>query len=275
MTTKQQKVRIGLFVVIAGLLVGIVLISFAGVHFWKPRTKYKIVFDHTVYGLETGADVYVNGIRSGKVTDIRLAPEDLRHVQVTIAVKQGTPIRTDTKAVLQFAGLTGLKVVDLRGGSWEAQKLPPGGTIAVGETILDKMETRAMAMVDETDQILKSANNVVKSAQQVVDNVNELTDPKALGDVIAQSRQAAANLAQLSQAMRGLVEDNRASLRASVASIETATKQFASMIDGNQVKAAVSDLRQASRSMKEMARDVRNRPSRLLFSKPEPDRKLP
>ncbi|HTL35894.1 MAG TPA: MlaD family protein [Kofleriaceae bacterium] len=275
MTTKQQKVRIGLFVVIAGLLVGIVLISFAGVHFWKPRTKYKIVFDHTVYGLEPGADVYVNGIRSGKVTDIRLAPEDLRHVQVTIAVKQGTPIRTDTKAVLQFAGLTGLKVVDLRGGSWEAPKLPPGGTIAVGETILDKMETRAMAMVDETDQILKNANNVVKSAQQVVDNVNELTDPKALGDVIAQSRQAAANLAQLSQAMRGLVEDNRASLRASVASIETATKQFATMIDGNQVKAAVSDLRQASRSMKEMARDVRNRPSRLLFSKPEPDRKLP
>jgi len=275
MTTRQQKVRIGLFVVIAGLLVAIVLVTFAGVHFWRPRTKYTIVFDHTVYGLEAGADVYVNGIRSGKVTDIRLAPDDLRHVQVTIAVKQGTPIRQDTKAVLQFAGLTGLKVIDLRGGSLEAPKLAAGGTIGVGETVLDKMEARAVAMVDETDQMLKNANDVVKSAQQVVDNVNELTDPKALGDVIAQSRQAAANLAQLSAAMRGLVEDNRASLRASVASIEATTKQFASLIDGNQVKAAVSDLRQASRSMKEMARDVRNRPSRLLFSKPEPDRKLP
>ena len=275
MTTKQQKVRIGLFVVIAGMLLAIVLITFAGVHFWKPRTKYRIVFDHTVYGLEPGADVYVNGIRSGKVTDIQLAPDDLRHVQVTIAVKQGTPIRQDTKAVLQFAGLTGLKVIDLRGGSLQAPKLAAGGTIPVGETILDKMEDRALAMVDETDQMLKNANDVVKSAQQVVNNVNELTDPKALGDVIAQSRQAAANLAQLSAAMRGLVEDNRASLRASVASIESTTKQLANMVDGNQVKAAVSDLRQASRSMKEMAREVRQRPSRLLFSKPEPDRKLP
>jgi phospholipid/cholesterol/gamma-HCH transport system substrate-binding protein len=275
MTTKQQKVRIGLFVVIAGMLLAIVLITFAGVHFWKPRTKYRIVFDQTVYGLEPGADVYVNGIRSGKVTDIRLAPDDLRHVQVTIAVKQGTPIRQDTKAVMQFAGLTGLKVIDLRGGSLEAPKLAAGGTIPVGETILDKMETRALAMVDETDEMLKNANNVVKSAQQVVDNVNDLTDPKALGDVIAQSRQAAANLAQLSAAMRGLVEDNRASLHASVASIESTTKQLANMVDGNQVKAAVSDLRQASRSMKEMAREVRQRPSRLLFSKPEPDRKLP
>lgn len=275
MTTKQQKVRIGLFVVIAGMLLAIVLITFAGVHFWKPRTKYRIVFDQTVYGLEPGADVYVNGIRSGKVTDIRLAPDDLRHVQVTIAVKQGTPIRQDTKAVLQFAGLTGLKVIDLRGGSLQAPPLPAGGTIALGETVLDKLESRAMAMVDETSDMLHNANAVVKSAQQVVDNVNQLTDEKALGDVIAQSRQAAANLAQLSAAMRGLVEDNRASLRASVSSIESTTRQLANMVDGNQVKAAVSDLRQASRSMKEMAREVRQRPSRLLFSKPEPDRKLP
>ena len=52
MTTRQQKVRIGLFVVIAGMLLAIVLVTFAGVHFWKPRTKYRIVFDQTVYGLE-------------------------------------------------------------------------------------------------------------------------------------------------------------------------------------------------------------------------------
>ncbi|HUS31837.1 MAG TPA: MlaD family protein [Kofleriaceae bacterium] len=275
MTTKQQKVRIGLFVVIAGLLLAVVLVTFAGLHFWKPRTKYRIVFDQTVYGLEPGADVYVNGIRSGKVTDIRLAPDDLRKVEVTIAVKEGTPIHQDTKAVMQFAGLTGLKVIDLRGGTLQSPKLAAGGRIEVGETILDKLEDRAMRMVDQTDDMLKNANSVVKSAQQVVNNVNELTDPKALGEVIAQSRQAAANLSQLSQAMRGLVDDNRASIRASVTSMETATRNFSTMIDGNQVKAAVSDLRQASRTMKEMAREVRQKPSRLLFSKPEPDRKLP
>jgi phospholipid/cholesterol/gamma-HCH transport system substrate-binding protein len=274
-TSKQQKIRIGLFVVIAGILLAIVLVTFAGLHFWKPRTKYQVVFEKTVYGLEPGADVFVNGIRSGKVVDIRLAPDDMRNVHVTIAVKQGTPIRKDTKAVLQLAGVTGLKVIDLRGGTLEAGPLPAGGQIPLGETLLDKVEARALALVDETDTMLKNANNVVKSAQQVVDNVNELTDPEALGDVIKQSRQAAANLAQLSSAMRGLVEDNRASLKASVASIEATTKQFANLIDGNQVKAAVSDLRQASKSMKEMAREVRQKPSRLLFSKPEPDRKLP
>ena len=160
MTTRQQKVRIGLFVVVAGMLLAIVLVTFAGVHFWKPRTKYHIVFDQTVYGLEPGADVFVNGIRAGKVTDVALAPDDLRHVRVTIAVNEGTPVRSDTKAVLQYVGITGLKVIDLRGGSLAAPRTHPGGTIEVGETILDKMETRSVALVDETEELLKHANEV-------------------------------------------------------------------------------------------------------------------
>lgn len=274
-TTKQQKIRVGLFAVTAGVLLAIVLVAFAGVHFWKQRTRYYVEFGETVYGLERGADVYINGIRIGKVVDIGIAPADLRKVRVAIEVKEGTPVRADTKAVLQYAGLTGLKVVDLRGGTMQAERLPPGGTIPVGETALDKLQSRAMAMVDQTNEMIENANAIVKTAQSVVTHLDELTDPSKLGDIVTQTRTTAANLAELSAAMRGLVDENRASLHSSVASIELAAKRMADMVDGNQVKAAVSDLRQASRSMKEMAREVRQRPSRLLFSKPEPDRKLP
>ena len=41
------------------------------------------------------------------------------------------------------------------------------------------------------------------------------------------------------------------------------------------LRAAVFDLRQASRSFKELARDVREQPSRLLFSDAPGERKLP
>jgi hypothetical protein len=37
----------------------------------------------------------------------------------------------------------------------------------------------------------------------------------------------------------------------------------------------MSDLAQASRSFKDLVRDLRQSPSRLLFSKPPPERKLP
>jgi phospholipid/cholesterol/gamma-HCH transport system substrate-binding protein len=274
-TTKQQKIRIGMFVVVAGVLTAIILAAFAGVHFWKPGTRYYITFNDSVVGLESGAEVTFNGIRVGKVADITLPPDDLTKVRVVIEVKQGTPIHVDTRAMLQYAGITGLKTIDLHGGSPSSPKLPAGGTIVTGETILDKLQSRAMAVVDQTQQILENTNEIVKTAQHVVSNVNELTDPSKLGDVVTQSRQAAANLAELSRSMRMIVEENRVSLHASVASVELAAKRIADMIDGNQVKAAVSDLRQASRSFKEMAREVRQRPSRLIFSSPQSDRKLP
>lgn len=274
-TTKQQKIRIGLFVVVAGVLFSIVLVAFAGVHFWKSRTRYYIEFDDTVYGLEKGADVHFNGIRVGKVVEIGLAPTDLSKVRVAIEVKQGTPVRQDTKAILQFAGLTGLKVIDLRGGAVTSPRLAANSMIPRGETMLDKLQTKALAMVDDSEEIMERAKQISANAQKVVEHLDEITDPQKLGSIIDATRTTSANLAELSASMRQIVDENRASLKSSVASIELAAKRMSEMIDGNQVKAAVSDLRQASRSMKEMAREVRQRPSRLLFSKPEPDRKLP
>lgn len=274
-TTKQQKIRIGLFVVVTGVLLSIALVTFAGVHFWQERTPYYIEFEDTVYGLEKGADVHFNGIRVGKVTHIALSPTDLSKVLVKIELKEGTPIRQDTKAILQFAGLTGLKVIDLRGGAVTTPRLAAGSKIPRGETAIDKLQTKALAMVDQSAEIMERANQIAANAQDVIKNLDAITDPEKLGSIIDATRSTSANLAQLSASMKGIVDENRASLKTSVASIELAAKRMSELVDGNQVKAAVSDLRQASRSMKEMAREVRQRPSRLLFSKPEPDRKLP
>ena len=59
-------------------------------------------------------------------------------------------------------------------------------------------------------------------------------------------------IAATGNAVRGLVAENRAPLAA-----------------------AIADLRQASRSFKELAREVREQPSRLLMSSARPDRRLP
>jgi phospholipid/cholesterol/gamma-HCH transport system substrate-binding protein len=274
-TTKQQKIRIGLFAVGAAGLLAVVLVVFAGLHFWKPRDRYYVEFESTVYGLEKGADVFLNGIRVGKVHGIGLAPTDIRRVRVGLDINEDAPIRGDTRAVLQFAGITGLKVVDLRGGSYAAPKLAPGSTIPVGETILDRLEDKGMAIIDQSQQLMERANAIVAKTDAIVTNLSTATDSANLGEIMAQTRITAGHLAQASASLRGLIDENRAGLKASVAAIEETAKRAATLVDGNQVKAAVADLRQASRSFKEMAREVRNRPSKLLFSRPEPDRKLP
>jgi hypothetical protein len=132
-----------------------------------------------------------------------------------------------------------------------------------------------MKMVDQTAELMEKANSIVAQAESVVTNLTALTDPSQMGALIEQTKRTAANLAAASRSLKGLVDDNRAGLKASIASIELAAKRTAELVDNGQLRAAVSDLRQASRSFKELARDVRQKPSRLIYSRPAPERKLP
>jgi phospholipid/cholesterol/gamma-HCH transport system substrate-binding protein len=297
MAAKAQKIRVGLFTAATLALFAMVVTVFGGMRFWEKTDHYRIVFDTSVIGLEPGAEVYMNGIKVGRVDRVEVAAEDIRKVAVAIKVKRDTPVHSDTRAMLQYAGITGLKVIDLRDGSLAAPTLPPGAQIAAGTGLLDKLETQAQAIVDESGQLMKRA-------AMLTDNLIAVTDP---------ARRAAENLATMSASLNAMVDENRAALRESIAAIRqttrgasetlTAIRQTANgtseLLDGQvaplvasagefitdlkklvtsnegPLRAAVFDLRQASRSFKELARDVRQKPSRLLFSTVQSERQLP
>ncbi|HEU4733411.1 MAG TPA: MlaD family protein [Kofleriaceae bacterium] len=282
MTTRARNIRVGLFFAISLALVAIVLIVFGGLRFWEPTDRYRVVFEGSVLGLSTGAEVYMNGVKVGSVEELALSG-DVREVAITIEVNRGTPVHADTRAQLQLAGITGLKVIDLRDGTPATPLLPPGSQIAAGATLLDKLEVQAQAIVDQSSALMKRAT-------QLTDNLIAVTDP---------ARRAAEHLATASVSLEAMVGENRAALRDSLAAFRTTARsanqlidgQLAQLIDGagdfvgelrklvagneGPLRAAVFDLRQASRSLKELARDVRQKPSRLLFSSAPPERQLP
>jgi phospholipid/cholesterol/gamma-HCH transport system substrate-binding protein len=251
-----------------------------------------------VAGLEEGAGVTLNGIPVGAVRSIKIEPDDIRNVRVEIAIDDDAPIRTDAKATLTMGGLTGSKSIDLRAGTPAAPHLASGGTIALAEGTIDKIERQALVMVDQSTELMAHANRIVTQTEHMVANMSELTDASHLGEVVVQSRIAATNLAQASSTMRVMIEENRIQLHTSIASIDHAARSVTDLLDGQvagivanfadvvgQLKTSVrdngsllastmSDLRQASRSLKEFARALRDKPSRLLFSGSEPDRKL-
>ncbi len=304
MQAKAQKIRVGLFAAGALFLVGFVLIVFGGMRFWEKSTQYSIVFDDSVIGLETGAEVYMNGIKVGAVKGIEVAPEDIRKVVVRIKLKGNTPIHTDTRAMLQYAGITGLKIIDLRDGTSGSPTLPPGSKIAVGSGIIDKLQKQATQLVDQTEELMKKTGDVMTRAGGVMDRASTLTDN--LIAVTEPAKLAATNLAAMSGSLKAMVEENRAALRGTMAAITQtagsaddmikgtnalisgqATQLFANasgvvvdlkkLIGANEgtLRAMVFDLREASRSFKELGRDLRQRPSRLLFSNEPSERKLP
>ncbi|MEO7736056.1 MAG: MlaD family protein [Kofleriaceae bacterium] len=304
MQAKAQKIRVGLFTAGTLFLVGFVLIVFGGMRFWEKSDSYSIVFDDSVIGLETGAEVYMNGIKVGSVKGIQVAPEDIRKVVVRIKLKGGTPIHTDTRAMLQYAGITGLKIIDLRDGTSGSPTLPPGSKIAVGTGIIDKLQKQATQLVDQTEELMKKTGDVMTRAGGVMDRASTLTDN--LIAVTEPAKLAATHLAEMSGSLKAMVDENRVALRATMAAINQtagsandmikgtntlitgqATQLFASaggvvtdlkrLLGANEgpLRAMVFDLREASRSFKELGRDLRQRPSRLLFSGHPSERKLP
>jgi phospholipid/cholesterol/gamma-HCH transport system substrate-binding protein len=311
MQAKAQKIRVGLFAAGTLFLIGVVLIVFGGMRFWEKSDHYRIVFDDSVIGLENGAEVFMNGIKVGAVKGIEIAPEDIRKVSVTIKVKGGTPIHADTHAMLQYAGITGLKIIDLRDGTSASPTLPPGSKIAVGAGVLDKLQKQATQLVDQTEELMKKTGEVMTRAGGVMDRASTLTDN--LIAVTEPAKLAATNLAEMSGSLKAMVEENRIALRGTMAMINQtatganamikdtsglikdtstlitgqATQLFANaggavadlkkLIGANEgpLRAMVFDLREASRSFKELGRDLRQRPSRLLFSNEPSERKLP
>src|SRR5699024_9272905 len=124
-------VLVGSFV----LLLGIGLLAFA---VWIMALKssgetdnYLLIFDGSVTGLSTGSSVSYEGVPIGQVKAINLDSEDPGRVRVLIQVDSDTPVRRDTVATLQLAGVTGGRYIQLSGGSADAPppKIGPDGSL--------------------------------------------------------------------------------------------------------------------------------------------------
>ena len=89
MATRSEKVKLGIFLTVSGLLLAGALAVLTGSEVWEERDKYVIKFRESVSGLEAGAPVKQRGVRVGYVGDIRVSPENVEEVQVWIKIKRG------------------------------------------------------------------------------------------------------------------------------------------------------------------------------------------
>ena len=115
------------------VLVLLVLTGIVGfVHWFETGSvtgrgaAYHIVFQGSVGGLLKGADVELNGMKIGEVSDLRFDPTNPKHILATIAVDSDAPLRTDTQIRLRFGTVTGVAWIELRGGDPRADIIPPG-----------------------------------------------------------------------------------------------------------------------------------------------------
>ncbi len=179
METKANYALIGAFTL------SVIAAAF-GFVFWfsggdKPanRATFRIVFSSSVTGLSRGAYVLFNGLRVGEVTKIDLA-DNPAFVYALVELDPRTPVKTDTRARLEYQGLTGVASVALTGGSASATALTPAGGAPPEiiadrsdfQNILDTMQNlsgKLDKMLDKTDRLVDensgSISNIIKNVE--------------------------------------------------------------------------------------------------------------
>ncbi|HXP31728.1 MAG TPA: MlaD family protein [Stellaceae bacterium] len=209
METRAANVAVGSFVLI--LLAGVVIavLWFARVQVGEGVNFYDIYFTGSVAGLDRGSTVRQNGVPIGRVTDIKLDPQNPKQVRVTVRVDQDVEIKSDAIAALELVGLTGGEQIDITGGSRDAPPLERKGderypVIASTTSGLQQVVTsapellaRAMALMDQASDLLNEHNRA--AIAQTLDNLRQVTAAAAghsdeIGSAIADGAAAAHDL---------------------------------------------------------------------------------
>lgn len=189
METRASYFLVGLFVLalMAGVFGFVLWLGRSGLQ--DDRVYYYIYTRGSVAGLQNGAPVQYRGVPVGTVTDISLDADNVELIQITVAIRGGTPIKTDTVAQLQLQGITGLSFVQLSGGTRDAAMLePPEGKrrariryqpSTIEKVIEDVPEAigQVVALAARANDLLSDEN--IKALSSIIANINVTTETLA------------------------------------------------------------------------------------------------
>lgn len=201
-----QSIRLGLFIFISSSILIVLIVFFAADQMFEKTDTYYIAYqDVSVRGLEIGSPVEYLGIRIGAISDISIDPEDINSIIVELSVEPGTPIKKDTRADIKSMGITGLKAIEIRGGSNQARFVESGDFILPG--------------LSTAEEITGKASIITEKAEKVINNLQLFTDPENLGKFTG----AADNINDLAYQLNAtitlldsLISENRRDIRATV-----------------------------------------------------------
>ncbi len=215
METRANYALIGALVIAAALLTAAFVLWFGQAEFRRDYKNYDIVFDGPV-SLEQGAAVRYIGIKVGEVEDIRIDRADPSKVRARIRVSREAPIRQDSTATIQLAGITGITFVQISAGSGPMLEPRPGEPVPVipsERTLVDQIVAggaqalgRANLTFDRINSTVLTDENLV-SLSATIRNVEILTERLAADDGLIV--QAGTTLDDLSRASRAFEDASR------------------------------------------------------------------
>lgn len=256
----------------------------------KETAAYRVIFEGSVSGLRVGGPVLFNGIRVGDVIDMRLT-DNPAQVAAILAVNKTTPVRADTRVSLEYAGLTGIASVSLKGQLASAQPLtkkedgfltlkadPNAGTdmsTAVRETL-----GRADALIAENQEsirnTIKNLENFTAALARNGDKIDKLVEggATAMGSFNELAVSLKADTSALAKDISVVTKDVSLVTKDASLLAQNLDKRTAEISEGinkltdtanRQVNSVGNNLSRAIGNIDKSVADLAKNPQRILF----------
>lgn len=180
METRANYALIGAFVLLATAAVLSFVLWLGSSQFNRDYQIYDIVFPGPVV-LEEGASVRYIGITVGEVESVRINRNDPSQVRARIRVDRSTPVKSDSTAIIDFAGITGVTFVQITAGSEEAGPLLPAPYQDI--PVIPAGPTPLAALFDGGAEIVGKASVTIDQLSKVLTDDNIQAFSGTLGSI--------------------------------------------------------------------------------------------
>ena len=184
MYSRVNYTIVGIFVLLfgAGLMWFAFWLAKYGIH--REFDTYKLHMIESVSGLSKDSIVKLRGVDIGRVSEIRIDPENIEKIDVFLKIKHGVPIKEDMIAHTEMLGVTGLLSIEIDGGTNGAKTLEPTEDyIPVIHSApswftkttrgLGTLSERITSLVDKSQKLLSEKN--VETLGKVFENTEKFT----------------------------------------------------------------------------------------------------
>src|SRR5213080_1788784 len=161
------ETRLGIFFALAFIAAVLLMEMLGSFDFFKRGIRIRALFN-TVQELKEGDPVKMAGVQIGRVEKIDLKENK---VDVTLKLDRAASVKTDSKAMIKFAGLMGQNFVSISFGSRAGRKV-------VNDTIIETEEQPDLnALMVKLENVATGVENATKSLSG--DSIQNLLGPLA------------------------------------------------------------------------------------------------
>ncbi len=220
MEAKREQAMVGVFVLVAaGLLIATVF-ALAGT-FHRGDIPYRAYFKFAA-GIQPGGVVrYAGGPQVGRVEEVRPDPRDPTHIEITFRVGPDTPVKTDSKVKVASLSPLGENFLEIVPGTAAAPRAPSGSTLPSDEYVgFDELTAKLTSLEPAAEKLLNNLNDRVTQLQDTIARVNDLVNERNRANI-------SASLGHL----RGMLEENRPKINATLSNLQTSSAKVAPLLD--------------------------------------------